>query len=77
MTGGCPGGDGGAGGDGAAGGGGAGGLSVAVLWKGSAAPTIDSSATVTLGAKGAKGVGGDAGKNDGVDGVAQNTLEVQ
>ena len=76
ATGGCPGGNGGAGGDGAAGGGGAGGLSVAVLWKGAAAPTVDPSAKLTLGAKGAKGVGGDAGKNDGVDGVAQNMLQV-
>ena len=41
------------------------------------APTVDSGATITLGAKGAKGIGGKAGSNDGVDGVAQNTLEVQ
>ena len=61
----------------AAGGGGAGGISVAVLWKGSAAPTIDSGATLTPGTKGAAGVGGKAGSNDGVDGVAQKLLQVQ
>ena len=47
-----------------------------MLWKGSAAPTVDSSATVTLGAKGAKGIGGKAGSNDGVDGVAKDMLQV-
>ncbi|MCL4756376.1 MAG: PE-PGRS family protein, partial [Myxococcales bacterium] len=65
------------GGAGGAGGGGAGGISVAVVWKGTAAPTLDGSAKVTLGNKGTKGAGGKPGTNDGIDGVAQNTLEVK
>lgn len=73
----CPGGNGAPGGGGGAGGGGAGGISVAVLWKGTAAPTVDSGATITLGKKGTKGAGGKAGSNDGVDGAAQNSLEAK
>jgi hypothetical protein len=75
-TGGCAGGNGGAGADGGAGGGGAGGVSVAVLWKGTAAPTVDPNATITLGAKGSAGTGGDAGHNDGVDGTSQSVVQV-
>jgi len=73
----CPGGNGAGGGNGGAGGGGAGGISVAVLWKGTAAPAVDSGATIVLGKKGSKGVGGKPGSNDGIDGVAQNTFEVK
>ena len=43
----CRGGNGGGGGNGGAGGGGAGGISVGVLWKGSAAPTVDSQTQIT------------------------------
>lgn len=72
----CGGGSGGPGGAGGAGGGGAGGISVPVVWKGTAAPTIDGSAKLTFGKKGNKGIGGKAGSNDGIDGVAQNVLQV-
>lgn len=71
----CPGGAGAGGGAGGAGGGGAGGISVPVVWKGTAAPTIDGSAKLTFGKKGNKGIGGKAGSNDGIDGVAQNVLQ--
>lgn len=77
---GCPGGDGALGGSGGPGGGGAGGISVGVLWKGAAAPTIDSSTTAktTVPAKGGtKGLGGATPTNDGIDGVAQAVLEVK
>ncbi len=73
----CPGGSGGPGGTGAAGGGGAGGISVAVVWKGTAAPNVDGGATYTLGKKGLKGDGGKAGSNDGMDGLSQQSLEVK
>jgi hypothetical protein len=76
TTGGCQGGNGGAGADGEAGGGGAGGVSVAVVWKGAAAPKVDSGVTITLGAKGSAGVGGKAGSNDGIDGVSRDELQV-
>jgi hypothetical protein len=75
--GGCQGGKGGPGGVGGAGGGGAGGVSVGVVWKGSSTPSIDTGTTYTLGNKGSKGAGGKPGSNDGIDGVAQNTLEVK
>ncbi len=77
---GCSGGTGGTGGAGGAGGGGAGGISVGVLWKGTAAPTLDSSTTsniVFAQQGGAKGTGGAPGQNDGIDGVAQAVLEVK
>ncbi len=74
---GCAGGAGGPGGTGAAGGGGAGGISVAVAWKGPAPPTVDSGTKFTIGKKGVKGAGGKAGVNDGIDGIEQETLEVQ
>ena len=73
----CQGGSGAAGGAGGSGGGGAGGISVAVVWKGAAAPTLDTATQVTLGKKGGKGVGGKAGTNDGADGLSQKTLEVK
>lgn len=72
---GCSGGNGGKGADGGAGGGGAGGVSAGVVWKGKT-PTLTAT-TPKLGNKGAKGVGGKAGTNDGIDGDAKPTLEVQ
>ncbi|MBI3207102.1 MAG: hypothetical protein HYZ29_36530 [Myxococcales bacterium] len=72
---GCNGGKGGAGADGGAGGGGAGGVSAGVIWKGKA-PTLNST-TPKLGNKGTKGTGGKAGVNDGIEGDAKATLEVQ
>ncbi|MFO0567358.1 MAG: hypothetical protein U0263_16995 [Polyangiaceae bacterium] len=77
TTPGCSGGNGGPGASGGAGGGGAGGVSIAVMWKGAAAPSVDASAKVTLGKKGNKGTGGKAGSNDGIDGLSQQTLEVK
>ncbi len=77
---GCSGGTGGTGGTGGAGAGGAGGLSVGVLWKGAAAPTLDASTTsaITFAQQGgAKGTGGVPGTNDGPAGVAQAVLEVK
>ncbi len=77
---GCQGGNGGTGGNGGAGGGGAGGISVGVLWKGTAAPTLDSSTNTNIvfaQQGGAKGTGGAPGTNDGIDGVAQAVLEVK
>jgi hypothetical protein len=71
----CPGGAGGFGGKGAASGGGAGGISVGVLWTGESAPVIDGTTTTLLGMPGAKGIGGDPGINDGIDGVAENMLK--
>ena len=75
----CQGGNGAPGAAGGAGGGAAGGISVAVVWKGAAAlaPSIDASTKVTLGALGTKGIGGKAGSNDGIDGLAQDVLEVK
>lgn len=72
---GCNGGDGGKGADGGPGGGGAGGVSAGVVWKGKT-PTLNGT-TPKLGNKGAKGVGGKPGTNDGIDGDAKPTLEVQ
>lgn len=75
----APGCSGGAGGKGAKGGtsaGGVGGISAGILYQGTA-PTSDSTTTsaITLGTAGAKGVGGKAGQNDGIDGVAQAVLQ--
>jgi hypothetical protein len=50
---------------------------VGIVWKGALAPNVDSKTTVTTGAKGDKGNGGKPGTNDGVDGVAQPTLEIK
>jgi len=72
---GCNGGNGGKGADGGAGGGGAGGVSAGVVWKGKT-PTLNAT-TPKVGNKGAKGVGGKPGTNDGIDGDAKPTLEVQ
>lgn len=73
----CVGGSGGAGGAGGAGGGGAGGVSVGVLYKGDA-PTVDSATHINVASSGgAKGAGGVPGTNDGIDGVAQATLEIK
>ena len=72
---GCNGGKGGAGADGGAGGGGAGGVSAGVVWKGKAATLT--ATTPKLGNKGTKGAGGKPGVNDGIDGDAKPTLEVQ
>ena len=70
----CDGGTGGKGGNGGAGGGGAGGISVGVLWKGVAAPTVSADTTITNGVAGVKGIGGVPSTNDGVAGVAQKIL---
>lgn len=72
---GCNGGNGGKGADGGAGGGGAGGVSAGIVWKGKA-PTLNST-TPKLGNKGTKGTGGKAGVNDGIEGDAKPTLEIQ
>ena len=72
---GCTGGKGGAGADGGAGGGGAGGVSAGVVWKSKAATLT--ATTPKLGNKGTKGTGGKPGVNDGIDGEAKPTLEVQ
>jgi hypothetical protein len=71
----CQGGAGGFGGKGAASGGGAGGISVGVLWTGETAPVVDSATMTSLGMPGAKGMGGDPGTNDGIDGVAEDVLK--
>ena len=70
----CPGGNGGKGGDGGASGGGAGGISVAVVWKGSIAPTLTDT-TITTGKPGAAGIGGVPGSNDGVAGLRRDSLQ--
>ena len=70
---GCQAGSGGQGARGGAGSGGAGGLSVAILYKG---PKPTGASTLSFGALGTGGVGGAAGVNDGLDGLAQNELEV-
>jgi hypothetical protein len=72
----CPGGQGGKGGKGGSGGGAAGGVSVGIVWSGDAAPSYDAASTFSLGNPGAKGIGGDAGQNDGIAGVSQDELEV-
>jgi hypothetical protein len=72
----CDGGSGGEGGLGGDGGGGAGGVSVGVVWAGDFEPTVDADTLIVLGDPGAAGVGGNAGNNDGIDGVAQEVLEV-
>lgn len=72
----CQGGAGGLGGDGGAGGGGAGGVSVGILWKGIAQPTVSANTTIVNGKLGAKGIGGAPGVNDGIAGVAQKLLQV-
>ena len=73
-TGACDGGAGGLGADGAASGGGAGGISVGVLWSGDTAP-VQTHVTISTGAAGTKGTGGDPGVNDGVAGTAKNVLK--
>ncbi len=73
---GCQGGIGGPGGNGGAGGGGAGGVSAGIVHKGTA-PTVDSNTTITPGKKGAPGIGGKPGSNDGIDGLAQDVVEVK
>jgi hypothetical protein len=71
----CSGGDGGRGGDGGAGAGGSGGLSVGVLHK-NGAPVIDAAteSATTIGAFGAKGLGGNSPSNDGKAGDAKKVL---
>lgn len=54
------------------------GISAGVLWKGSAAPTMDSQTQTqtTVAAKGgAKGLGANSPSNDGIDGVAQAVVQ--
>ncbi len=69
----CNGGRGGPGGDGGASGGGAGGSSVGILFVGQA-PQIDS-VEFTLGDPGDAGAGGIPAVNDGVDGLAAETVD--
>jgi hypothetical protein len=69
---GCEGGNGGPGGGGGASAGGAGGISVGIVFNGTA-PASDGT-TFALGQKGLKGAGGKPGVNDGIDGVAENQL---
>jgi hypothetical protein len=71
----CSGGDGGRGGDGGAGAGGSGGLSVGVLHK-NGAPAIDAATdgATTIGAFGAKGLGGNSTANDGKAGDAKKVI---
>ena len=71
----CPGGNGGRGGNGGASGGGAGGISVGIVWTGVAEP-LQTQVTFQTGAPGEGGIGGEPGVNDGIDGVAQDVLEV-
>ena len=72
---GCQGGNGGKGGSGGAGGGGAGGISVGVLYT-DQKPALDQATTIVVPSSPApKGMGGAAGTNDGVDGVAQAVLQ--
>jgi hypothetical protein len=75
ALGGCQGGKGGPGGGGGASGGGAGGISAGIVHKGDA-PTTDT-IDYAIGQAGTKGDGGIPGTNDGVDGVAENVVEVQ
>lgn len=72
---GCSGGKGGNGSAGGTGAGGVGGISAAILYKGTQ-PTTDGTTTgqMVVGKAGTKGVGGKAGANDGIDGVAQPFL---
>jgi hypothetical protein len=70
----CPGGNGGLGADGSSSGGAAGGVSIGILWKGNTAPS-ESGLTITTGTAGSKGLGGDPGVNDGIDGTAQDSFE--
>jgi len=72
---GCAGGKGGKGGSGGAGGGAAGGISVGIAYQGTA-PMPDAATAITVGTSGTKGLGGVPGTNDGIDGQAQNILEV-
>jgi hypothetical protein len=71
---GCFGGNGGPGGNGGRGGGGAGGISVGLVYRGDQ-PELDV-ATIVFGTPGDGGIGGDpdADEDDGVEGVAQETL---
>lgn len=70
------GGNGGNGGNGGAGGGGVGGISVGVVYKGDA-PTIDSETQTTTKTPGHGGAPGAGGSGNGVEGVAQATLEIK
>jgi hypothetical protein len=72
---GCGGGVGGKGAAGGAGGGGAGGISVGVLYT-DQKPTVDAATTIIVPTSpAAKGTGGAAGTNDGIDGVAQAVMQ--
>jgi len=69
----CQGGNGGKGGDGGAGGGGAGGISVGVVSDMTSSVIVDAATKYALGNPGMGGLGAGTG-NDGVKGVAQDTL---
>jgi hypothetical protein len=72
----CTGGAGGFGADGGASGGGAGGISVGILWSGDTAP-VQNDLTFSHGTRGTKGVGGDPGVNDGINGEATDVKQAQ
>jgi hypothetical protein len=71
----CNGGNGGLGADGASSGAGAGGLSAGILWTGPSEPT-QHKLDITTGIPGTKGLGGEPGVNDGIDGEATEVLEI-
>jgi hypothetical protein len=75
--GGCDGGNGGIGGNGASGGGGAGGISAGVVWAGDAEPVIDEETSIEVGDPGGGGEGGTPGDNDGIDGEAEDVIELE
>ncbi|HSQ67932.1 MAG TPA: hypothetical protein VLM85_32200 [Polyangiaceae bacterium] len=73
---GCAGGNGGTGAKGGSGGGGAGGIAIGVVYT-DQAPVVDTATTITVPSSGGvKGTGGSPGVNDGLDGLAQPTLQV-
>jgi hypothetical protein len=77
ATQGCSGGAGGFGGNGAPGGGGAGGVSAGIVWKGEGEPTLDEETAIQVGDPGNAGEGGTPGENDGIDGAAEDVIEVE
>jgi hypothetical protein len=73
---GCPGGNGGLGSAGGNGGGGAGGVSAGIVYAGGP-PERDAATTIHVGNAGKAGVGENAGRNDGVEGVAVDELNAE
>jgi hypothetical protein len=76
VSAGCDGGGGGFGGNGASGGAGAGGISAGIVWSGETEPSVDDETTIEAGDAGAGGEGGTPGENDGVDGTAEDVVEI-